>query len=218
MKQRGTSAAAVFCFLVAMGISVRMSHAQSGYGNTTRVARGYSRPALFGYIQDSDFLGPLNIGYLFYARTRQDFKGGFQAIVAGANMVDVNFNGIGEMTTFGVNLVREDFNGGIQFLLVGGNEVNGRFRGVGQFVLAGANVVDRDFKGGIQFVGPGVNKVHGCFSGAVQFGIANYAGEVRGVQIGIVNYARELHGLQVGIANIAGGNALPFAPVINVGF
>ena len=56
--------------------------------------------------------------------------------------------------------------------------------------------------------------VNGC-----QIGLINMVGkDVAGVQIGMINTARNLQGVQIGVINGNSGGAVPFFPVINVGW
>jgi len=148
---------------------------------TSSYADGYTGPALAGWYDEGTCYAPIHIGLIFYAGTAEDFVGGFQTVVAGANSVGGDFKGVCQLTA------------------AGGNHVSGDFYGLGQVAL-GANIVD------------------GRFTGAFQFGIVNIADEVRGLQIGIVNKATILRGVQLGIVNLVSDNALPFCPVLNVGW
>jgi hypothetical protein len=52
----------------------------------------------------------------------------------------------------------------------------------------------------------------------IQIGIFNHSEKMKGLQIGIVNMTREMKGVQIGIINTIGEGAVPFLPLINVGF
>lgn len=110
-----------------------------------------------------------------------------------------------------------DFVGGVQAIAAGANSVGGDFKGVCQLTGIGANHVGADFYG-LGQVALGANVVKGRFTGAFQLGIVNIADEIRGVQLGIVNKACILRGVQIGLINMVSDNALPFCPVLNVGW
>lgn len=114
-------------------------------------------------------------------------------------------------------LTSEDFVGGAQTVAAGVNTVGNDFKGLFQMTGPGCNRVRRDFYGVAQLAF-GANIVDGRFTGLCQLGIVNVADEVRGLQLGLVNKACILRGVQIGLINLVSDNALPFCPIVNIGF
>lgn len=52
----------------------------------------------------------------------------------------------------------------------------------------------------------------------IQVGLLNLADEVEGFQIGLINRSELMHGFQIGLVNVIRSAALPFCPLMNVGF
>lgn len=51
-----------------------------------------------------------------------------------------------------------------------------------------------------------------------QVGLVNVADDLVGLQIGVVNVTQNLTGLQIGVGNYVADSAIPFLPVLNIGF